>query len=453
VHNSYEGLDRPGGFNRTGLLAPLRERNFRLLWTGMAVSLLGDGITLVALAWTAYEITDSPVGLSMVMLAMSIPHIALLLFGGVASDRLQRRYVMLGADLVRGVVVATIGFLALAGALTIPALAALAAVYGAGSAFFGPSFDAIVPDVVPASQLGQANSLDQLVKPLALRLAGPAAGGWLIAIGGTGVAFLVDAATFGVSAIALMLLRTPKSEVRERVSVLTEMKEGLTYVRSHVWLWGTFGAAAIAYLLFMGPVEVLLPHIVKVELGGSAGALGLVFAFGGLGSVGAAVWVGRHGLPRRIVTLIYVCWTLSTLAIAGYGLGESLWQLILPSIVFNLLESVGTIGWMTLKQRHVPPGLLGRVSSLDWLISIGLLPLSFALTGPAAALFGERMTLIGAGVLGALATMVAYFLPGMRAPELIAARSSLAPDAGLGSPEADSAVVAADSNRTLAATR
>ncbi|MGH2777805.1 MAG: MFS transporter [Actinomycetota bacterium] len=436
MHNSYEGLDRPGGFSRTGLLAPLKERNFRLLWTGMTVSLFGDGITLVALAWAAYEITDSPLGLSMVMLAMTIPHVALLLFGGVASDRLQRRYVMLAADLVRAVVVATIGFLAMGDALTIPTLATLAAVYGAGSAFFGPSFDAIVPDVVPASQLGQANSLDQLVKPLALRLAGPATAGWLIAIGGTGTAFLVDAGTFVVSAIALTLLRTPKSRVSERASVLTELREGFTYVRSQVWLWGTFGAATIAYLLFMGPVEVLLPHIVKVELGGSAGALGLVFAFGGLGSVGAAAWVGRHGLPRRIMTLIYVCWTLSTLAIAGYGLGESLWQLVIPSIAFNLLESVGTIGWMTLKQRHVPPALLGRVSSLDWLISIGLVPVSFALTGPAAALFGERMTLVGAGVLGALATMAAYFLPGMRAPELIATRSGFVRDASPGRTEA-----------------
>ena len=106
-----------------------------------------------------------------------------------------------------------------------------------------------------------------------------------------------------------------------------------------------------------------------------------------------------------------------------------MWQLIIPSIVFNLLESVGTIGWMTLKQRHVPPELLGRVSSLDWLISIGLVPLSFALTGPAAAIFGERTTLVGAGVLGALATMAAYFLPGMRAPEQIPRRPSHVPDA------------------------
>ena len=428
MHSFYEGLDRPGGFSRTGLLAPLKDRNFRLLWTGMTVSLFGDGISLVTLAWAAYEISDSPIGLSMVMLAMTVPHVALLLFGGVASDRLQRRNVMLAADLVRGVVVATIGFMALANALSIPRLAALAAIYGAGSAFFGPSFDAIVPDIVPAKHLAQANSLDQLVKPLALRLAGPAAAGGLIALGGTGTAFLVDAATFGVSAIALVMLRTPRVQASKRAPVFTEIREGFSYVRQHVWLWGTFGAATIAYLLFMGPVEVLLPHIVKVELGGSAGALGLVFAFGGLGSVVAAVWVGRHGLPRRIITLIYVCWTLSTLAIAGYGLGTSLWQLIIPSIVFNLLESVGTIGWMTLKQRHVPPELLGRVSSLDWLISIGLVPLSFALTGPAAALFGERTTLVGAGVLGALATMAAFFLPGMRAPELIARRSSHVPD-------------------------
>lgn len=429
MHSSYEGLDRPGGFSRTGLLAPLKDRNFRLLWTGMTVSLFGDGISLVALAWASYEITDSPIGLSMVMLAMTIPHVALLLFGGVASDRLQRRNVMLAADLVRGVVVAAIGFMALANALSIPRLAALAAIYGAGSAFFGPSFDAIVPDIVPKKHLAQANSLDQLVKPLALRLAGPAAAGGLIALGGTGTAFLVDAATFGVSAIALIFLRTPKKQASERSPVLTDIKEGFSYVRKHVWLWGTFGAATIAYLLFMGPVEVLLPHIVKVELGGSAGALGLIFAFGGLGSVVAAVWVGRHGLPKRIVTLIYTCWTLSTLAIAGYGLGTSMWQLIIPSIVFNLLESVGTIGWMTLKQRHVPPELLGRVSSLDWLISIGLVPLSFALTGPAAAIFGERTTLVGAGVLGALATMAAYFLPGMRAPEQIPRRPSHVPDA------------------------
>ena len=160
------------------------------------------------------------------------------------------------------------------------------------------------------------------------------------------------------------------------------MRAGLRYVRSHVWLWATFASAAIAYLLFMGPAEVLLPYIVKNDLHGSAADLGIVFAAGGIGSVGCAVVLGQRGLPRRDITFMYVTWTLATLAVAGYGLASAVWQLMLASLAFNALETAGTIVWATAKQRHVPAALLGRVSSLDWLISIGLLPLSFALTGP-----------------------------------------------------------------------
>jgi DHA3 family tetracycline resistance protein-like MFS transporter len=124
--------------------------------------------------------------------------------------------------------------------------------------------------------------------------------------------------------------------------------------------------------------------------------------------------MGRHGHPRRDVTVMYITWTLATLAVAGYGLANSAWQLMLACLVFNALEAAGTIVWATIKQRNVPGMLLGRVSSLDWLISIGLLPLSFALTAPIAALIGARATLVGAAVIGAAVTLGAYFLPGMR---------------------------------------
>jgi DHA3 family tetracycline resistance protein-like MFS transporter len=112
---------------------------------------------------------------------------------------------------------------------------------------------------------------------------------------------------------------------------------------------------------------------------------------------------------------MYCAWTLATLAIAGYGLASGLWGLMLTSVVFNTLETAGTIAWATAKQRHVPAALLGRVSSLDWLISIGLLPVSFALTGPVSAALGTRTTLIGAGVLGAAVTFAALLVPGVRA--------------------------------------
>jgi DHA3 family tetracycline resistance protein-like MFS transporter len=182
-------------------------------------------------------------------------------------------------------------------------------------------------------------------------------------------------------------------------------------------------SAAIAYLLFMGPIEILLPYLIKNDLGGSAADLGLVFAAGGVGSVGCAVVIGQRGLPRRYITFMYAAWTLATLAVAGYGVAAAIWQLMLVSLIFNGLETAGLIVWTTAKQRHVPPALLGRVSSLDWLISTGLLPLSFALTGPISAVLGVRTTLIAAGLLGATVTLAALALPGMRALEGRASRS------------------------------
>jgi hypothetical protein len=133
--------------------------------------------------------------------------------------------------------------------------------------------------------------------------------------------------------------------------------------------------------------------------------------------VGCAVLLGQRGLPRRDITFMYVTWTLATLAVAGYGVASAVWQLMLASLAFNALETAGTIVWATAKQRHVPAALLGRVSSLDWLISIGLLPLSFALTGPVSAAIGARTTLIAAGLLGGAVTFAALLLPGMRAVE------------------------------------
>ena len=275
---------------------------------------------------------------------------------------------------------------------------------------------------MPESRLGEANALEQVFRPLALRLLGPAVGGVLVGVLGPSAAFLADAATFVVSAVALWSMSPHASASPLRtdatlVRATTQAREGWSYVRGHVWLWGTFASAGIAYLLFMGPAEVLVPFMVKHELHGSGVQLGLVLGAGGLGSVAAGLAMMRSGLPVRSMTFIYVVWTLGTLAVAGYGLASAIWELMLASLAFNLLETAGTIVWATMKQRQVPGQMLGRVSSLDWLISIGLLPVSFALTAPISAAFGVRATLIGAGVAGAAATLGGLLLPGMRAAD------------------------------------
>jgi MFS family permease len=414
MQHSHEALDRPGGFARGNLLAPLRHRDFRVLWLGMAVSLIGDGIFFVAVAWESYVLWNAPVALSIVGIGMTVPTVAFLLVGGVVSDRYDRRVVMVWADILRAVAVAVLAILVLTDALLFWQLVALVAFYGIGTAFFIPAFEAIVPELVPSADLPAANSLDQFIRPIALRLVGPVLGGALVAVD-TGIAFAVDATSFAASLVAVLALRRlPRARTDLQVSTVSAMKEGLRFVRGRVWLWGTLLSAAITYLVFLGPAEVLLPYLVKNDLHGSAGTLGLVLAAGGLGAVGGAVFIGYRGHPRRDVTVMYVTWTLATLAIAGYGIATAAWQLMLACLVFNALEAAGTIVWATIKQRHVPVTMLGRVSSLDWLISIGLLPISFALTAPVASLIGARATLITAALIGGVVTLTALFLPGMR---------------------------------------
>ncbi|HET6848932.1 MAG TPA: MFS transporter [Gaiellales bacterium] len=439
MQHSYDSLDRPGGFSRVHLLAPLRNRDFALLWGGQTGSLIGDGVFLVAMAWQVYAISNAPTALSMVGIAMTIPTIVLLLAGGVVTDRFDRRHVLIAADTVRGVAVGLLAVLSLTGSLQLWHMLGLVALYGAGTAFFGPAFDAIVPGLLAEEMLPQANSLDQIVRPIAFRLAGPALGGWLVSAFGVGTAFALDAASFALSAAMVAAIATRTAPGSVGTSVAGDLRSGFAFVRNNVWLWGTLVSAAVAYLLFLGPVEVLLPYIVKNGLHGSAAELGLVFAAGGLGSVGAAIVMSERGQPRRSITVIYLSWTLATVAVAGYGLATAAWQLMAASFAFNALETVGTIVWATLKQREVPTSMLGRVSSLDWLISIGLLPVSFALTGPAAAAVGAQTTLVIAGTAGAAVTLSALFLPGMRDVEREPAAPERLPEAGPGSARRSSA--------------
>ncbi|MGZ4337173.1 MAG: MFS transporter [Gaiellaceae bacterium] len=417
MQHSHEALDRPGGFGRGNLVSPLRHRDFRILWTGMTISLIGDGIFLIAIAWESYSLWNAPAALSIVGIGMTIPTIAFLLIGGVVSDRRDRRLVMAWADGLRAVAVAVLATLVLMGALRFWELVVLVAVYGVGTAFFMPAFEAILPELLPKSDLPAANALDQFVRPIAMRLIGPVAGGALVAAS-TGLAFAIDAASFAACLVAVLVMpRRAGRNVEVQTSGVAALKEGLRFVRQRVWLWGTLLSAAISYLVFLGPAEVLLPYLVKNELHASAGTLGLVLAAGGVGALGGAAFMGHRGHPRRDVTVMYMTWTIATLAIAGYGIANAAWELMLVCLVFNALEAAGTIVWATIKQHHVPGSMLGRVSSLDWLISIGLLPLSFALTAPVAAVFGARATLVGAAALGAAATLGGFFLPGMRAIE------------------------------------
>jgi Transmembrane secretion effector len=399
------------------LTAPLRRRDFRLLWTGMAVSLLGDGIFLVAVAWEAYSIWDRPTALAYVGLATSLPQVALLLLGGAVSDRVSRRTVLFWADAVRALALLGLTTLVAAGAARLWELCLVGAVIGTATAFASPAFDSLVPQLVPDGELTQANAIDQSIRSTAMQLAGPALGGIAVAVIHPWGAFALDAASFAFSAWCVYRMAPPPDPGWTQSSLRHDMLEGLRYVRSRVWLWGTFAAATFTYLLFIGPTQVLLPYLIRNSLHRGASVYGVVLAVGGLGAVVGAVVSGARRDPKRPMVWIYGWWTIATLAVAGYGLATSAWGLAAAALVVNGAEAVGAVAWGALKQRRVVNDMMGRVSSVDWCISTALLPLSYALTAPVAEALGARRTLVLAGVLGAAVTLGFLFIPGMQAQD------------------------------------
>ncbi len=413
-----EPLSAPAPAEGLRILRPLRIRDFALLFGGTTVSLFGDGIYLVAIAWQVYELSNAPTALSIVGVAWTLPMVLFLLVGGVLGDRFDRRRLMIAGDALRALAIGAIAALALADALELWQVVALVGVYGAGEAIFAPNFQAVVPDVVPQHLLVEANSLQQLAEPVAFRFIGPAIGGALIAALGTGVAFAADAATFVVSMVCIGLMAPlPAARGDSRASVREDIREGLRFVRSQAWLWATFLSAALTLLLFLGPFEVLVPYIVKNELGGGADALGIILGASGVGAIVSGLIVGQRGIGRRFVLWAYLGWTVSVFCLVGYALATTAWQAVLIGFVSGIAFTVGNIIWVTLMHRYVPTHLLGRVSALDWLVSIGLTPISFALAGPLAEAVGAEATLIGAGVLAAIASAAFLAVPGIREPE------------------------------------
>jgi MFS family permease len=381
----------------------------------MTVSFVGDGLYTVAIAWQVYALSNAPTALAVVGVAWMVPQVLLLLIGGAISDRFERRLVLMLSDGIRGAAIAAIGVLSVTGTLKLWHVIALVAVYGTGGALFVPSFTGIVRDVVPRDLLLEANSLDQFVRPLCVRLIGPAVGGVLIGVAGAGTAFLADAGSFAFSAAAFLLMRTRSLPSDSERSIRRDIAEGIRYVRSQTWLWTTLGALTLSLLFFLGPVYVLMPYVVKNSLHGGAEDLGLVFAAGGFGAIAAALFRGHLGLPRRPLTVVYLAWAGTAFSLVGYALVDTVWQAMVVSFFSIGCMTTGGIVWTTVLQRSVPGRMIGRVSSLDWVLSLGLTPVSYALTGPIANLMGARATLLRAGIVsGVVLLVVLLVVPSVR---------------------------------------
>jgi MFS family permease len=408
----------PGPSRVPRALRPLRRREFALLTGSAAASLLADGIWAVAGVWQVIALGGGPADMSVVATAMSLGLVAAVLLGGVAADRLPRRTVLVAVEAVRTAVPVVAGVLALTGALNIGGLAALALVIGAAAGFYYPAWSAVVPTLLPPDELLAANGLEGMLRPLAQRAAGPALAALLVAAHSPGVALLGAGAAYLVALLPLLAMRRLPASAPGGAdavpSVRRQLHEGFAYLFRTGWLFATLAFAALYVLVVVGPIEVLLPFAVRDRVGGGPAALSLVLAAYGLGSGVGALVVSSLRLPRRYLTVMLLCWGLGALPLAAFGLATALWTMVLAAFAVGFTDATAVVIWGTLLQRRVPSHLLGRVSSLDFFVSLALMPLSMALAGPVGERVGIPTAFVVAAVVPpvlAAVAIVAWRLP------------------------------------------
>ena len=378
-----------------GRFGPLTERPFRLLWLGRTGSSIGDSLIPVALAFAVLRIGGGATGLGIVLAAFTIGRAAFVVVGGVWADRLPRRAVMITADLVRFCTQTVTAALLLGHVAQVWELAALQAFAGAAGGFFAPASTALVPQTVSAPRLQQANALLSLSQS-ATNIFGPALSGVIVAVAGPGTVFAIDSASFLVSAGFLTALRI-EEHVRPAVQRFwRDVSEGWQEARRHRWLTAGFLGFALGNV-GIGMYFVLGPLVSRNDLGG-AQAWGLILAGGAVGGVLGGFLVYRIR-PRHPVATAFAIWSIGAVPVLALVPPLPVAAIVAASAAFGIAIVFGNTLWETALQQEVRPDRLARVGSIDWLLSLCLMPAGQTLAGPLVGPLGVRGTLILAAAL------------------------------------------------------
>lgn len=388
----------------------LRTREFRLLFGGQAVSVLGDRMAVVALAFAVLEIGGSTSDVGLVLAAGAFPLVATVLAGGVVADRTSRRAVMVTADLVRVASQGAMAALLIAGVAEVWMLALVAGVTGAATGFFGPASTGLLPEVVLAEQLQPANGLRASAVSTG-EILGPVAGGVLVAAAGAGWAIATDAATFAVSAACLAMLRVPARVAARRSSFLADLRQGWVAFRSRRWVWTFVAYFAIVNLLW-GAWGVLGPVVAERDLGGAA-AWGAILGAMGVGALAGSL-LSTRVRPHRPLLLAALADGLFVLPLAFLAAADSVPLIACAAALSGAGMAVAISVWESTLQRHIPAESLSRVSSYDWFGSLAFYPLGLAIWGPVAALIGISVSLWLAFGLAVLMTLALISVPDIR---------------------------------------
>lgn len=400
----------PSSIRWTALLAPLAARNFRILWIGETVSVLGDQFYFVALPWLVLQLSDSGLAVGSVLMAAAIPRAALMLAGGVATDRFTSRTVMLASNIARCLIVFVMTLLVFAHAAHMWHLYALAAAFGTFDAFFYPAYISILPALLKPEQLAAGNSLMQGSVQLT-GLIGPATAGVVIGTASLAVAFGVDAASFVVSIIALAMITTVGTATANPpgMTLLASIREGIAYAVAHPVIRSLLVAYASLNLFLTGPFMIGAPLLAKLRFGGVT-SLGLLYSSFGAGALVGTLAAG-HGRPeRRLGPLLVTTYGAAGVTMIALALVWRLWISAGILLLLGVIVGYSNIRMLAYLQRQTEPEKMGRVMSLIMLCAQGLLPLSFIAAG-AVSKIGTTVLFLASGVSVIAITMVLFRPP------------------------------------------
>ena len=401
-------------------------RNFRLLWIGEGISLLGDQFYLIALPWLVLLLTGNALAVGTVLAIAGIPRAVFMLLGGALTDRFTPRKLMISSNMVRFVLTGLLAVLVLTGLIQTWMLFAFALVFGLADAFYYPAQTSIVPQLVSKDQLQAGNVMIQGTATLSIFI-GPVLAGAMISrldggsvhsMTGIALAFALDALSFLVSITMLsqMKIKAGLSAVEKAAEgVLASIRVGLLYVWRDATLKIVFGLVAGINILIVGPVFVGIPVIAKLRFIEGAAAYGLIMsAFGG----GSLLGIALAGMlpkpsPKKLGTVMLSVISTMGIALIVIGIAPSTLVAALASSVMGAANGYNNIMLITWLQKRIAPALTGRIMSLVMFASLGLNPISTAVSG---ALIGLNATalLVFAGALMTIFTLSAAFSPAVR---------------------------------------
>jgi MFS family permease len=389
------------------------ERQFRLLFAGQALSVIGDRITAIVLPFAVLSIGGSTTDVGIVAAAGFFPFIVLGLIGGVIADRIDRRRIMVLSDLVRLATQLTAGILLVSGHAEVWHLAALMALFGAADSFFVPAMGGLMPQTIDQPHhLQPANALRSMSMSTGM-IIGPVLGGLLVALAGEGTALILDAGTFLVSVLCLLALRPRTAERTEMPEpFIADLKGGWREVRTRTWVWSFLLAMVVYQVIVLPSIFVLGPVLMEDELDGAASWAVITTAFGLGAIVGDFLlmkWRPRFALRAAVIGL-----GIASCQAVIIGSGLSVATIAAMEFVAAIGVSASFTFWETSLQEHIPEASISRVTSYDYTASVGMIPLGVIAAGPVSEAIGIHETLAGMTAVGILAAIACLAVPAVR---------------------------------------